>query len=74
MVTALIISAVAVVVIIGVVAVRNKNARSALIHLAKDVQANADVQASEKKLEQEAISKINSVIEKEVSKATKKNK
>jgi ABC-type proline/glycine betaine transport system permease subunit len=72
MVTALIIATVAVVLITGVLVVRNKNARSALMHLAKDIQSNPDVQAFEKKLEQQAISKATSVVEDKVSKATKK--
>lgn len=72
MVTALSIIAVLVVITAGVVALRNKSARSALINLAKDEQANPEVQAFEKKLEQEAISKATSAVEEKVTKATKK--
>jgi len=72
MVIALSILAVLVLVIAGVVVSRNKKLQHALVQAAKDIQANPDVQAFEKKIEQEAISKATSVVEEKVNKVTKK--
>lgn len=66
------IAVLALVVVAGVVIFRNKNLQRELIALAKEIQANPEVQAAEKKLAKQAASKAASAAKAELAKATKK--